>query len=272
VDRNIHKAGEVKRKYNITFENWFDDLAAVSQIDTSYCPDRLIDDLLGMLGFLEVGKQMTIHYITDGFSGYAVEFSRDDIRVAVKPIESLDGLRSLFHEIGHGVFYSLNEESGLFRILPASLNEAMAVVFEYIAAFLLLDGDVREKTYELMTLEYTRCAISALFEFDLWENPHMAEALYERHYSKLGLKISDPSIWSFDSFRSIDPVYIHNYVVGASIAERLILYLNDLYSDDYGAWGSWLAHKIFREGSRRTVREMGLLRLGSNSFKFYQKS
>ena len=193
----------------------------------------MIDKLLEILGFTEIKNKIRIDYRQDGFSGYATELSLNDIRIAVEPIESLDSLRTLFHELGHAVLYSLNSEEGLFRILPASLDESMAVVFEYIAPILLLHGDDKEKTYELMTLEYTRCAISALFEFDLWKEPSNAEKLFEEHYSKLGLKIYDPSIWAYDSVRSIDPVYIHNYVIGASIAEKLIEYLNGLYSNDY---------------------------------------
>lgn len=253
LDKNLYKARGIIKKYSITFENWFEDLDKISNINSNYNPNTLIDKLLGAFGFIEATKKIKIDYRIDGFSGYTAEFSSNDIRIAIEPIESLDNLRTLFHELGHAILYGLNNEEGLFRILPASLDESLAVAFEYIASTLLLNAHDKEKIYELMTLEYTRCTISALFEFDLWEEPNKAEELYQKHYGKLGLEIGDSNIWAYDSFRSINPVYIHNYVIGASIAEKLIAYLSDLYTNDYIAWGKWLYNNIYFDGRRRTL-------------------
>lgn len=52
------------------------------------------------------------------------------------------------------------------------------------------------------------------------------------------------------SSRSIDPVYIHNYVIGAILAQKLIDYLSKMYSNDYKAWGKWLYHNIYFDGRR----------------------
>lgn len=103
--------------------------------------------------------------------------------------------------------------------------------------------------------KYVRCAISALFEFDLWEEPGKAEELFVTHYGKLGLPINEPEIWALDSFRSIDPVYIHDYVIGATLAQPLINYLTQLYSIDYSSWGSWLQHNIYQDGWKRSFHE-----------------
>lgn len=253
LEKNLHKAREIVKKYNITFENWFEDLDKIGRKYNNYYVNVLIDELLNLLGFTEVREKMKIKYVEDGLSGYASELGPDDIRIAVGQIESLDSLRILFHELGHAVSYVLNKEEGLFRILPPSLDESMAVIFEHIASDILLDEEDKVRIQELMTLEYTRCAISALYEFDLWENPNRAEELFEYHYKKLGVEIRDPDIWAFDSFRSIDSVYIHNYVIGASIAENLIEYLEKLYSTDYESWGKWLYHNIYFDGWRRDI-------------------
>lgn len=162
------------------------------------------------IGFSEIEKKIGIRYVDDRFSGYATELASNDIRIAVAPIRSLDDLRTLFHELGHAMSYSLNNEEGLFRIIPSSLDESMAVIFEY-------------------------------------------------HYNKLGLEIKDPSIWAYDSFRSIDPVYIHNYVIGASIAEKLTEYLDTLYTVDYESWGKWLHCNIYFDGWRRDIKDKFLL-------------
>ncbi|MDD2482308.1 MAG: hypothetical protein WCY24_05300 [Lutispora sp.] len=78
-------------------------------------------------------------------------------------------------------------------------------------------------------------------EFIKWAKEYdklrVAEELFEYHYKKLGAEIMDTSIWASDSFRSIDPVYIHNYVMGASMAEGLIRYLKLSYGNDYESWG-----------------------------------
>lgn len=206
-------------------------------------------------------EKVEIKYVEDGFSGYATELEPNNMRMAVEPIKSLDSLRTLFHELGHVMNYGLNKEEGLFRILPFSLDESMAVIFEYIASVLLLNGEDKIRIQELMTLEYTRCAISAIYEFDLWKHPNRAEKLFEYHYKKLDVEIKDTSIWALDSFRSIDPVYIHNYVMGASMAEGLIRYLKISYENDYESWGKWLYSNIYYDGWKRDFREKGLILL-----------
>lgn len=108
---------------------------------------------------------------------------------------------------------------------------------------------------DIQLLEYTRCAISSLFEFELWENPENAESLYIKHYSKLGFKINNGSMWAIDSFRSIDPVYIHNYVIGNILAEQLYKYLLNKFSYNYREWGMWLIDNIYVDGRKRAFKE-----------------
>lgn len=259
LEKNLNEAKRIIKKYNISFENWFEDLDRMGGKYNNFSSDIIVEKLLNLLGYSEIKKNLETKYIDDGFSGYATELDSNDIRIAVAPINSLDDLRTLFHELGHAISYSLNNEEGLFRILSSSLDESMAVIFEYLASVLILNGEDKIKIKELMILEYTRCAISALYEFDLWKDPNRAEELFEYHYNKLGLKINDPSIWAYDSFRSIDPVYIHNYVIGASIAENLIEHLDTLYSIDYESWGKWLYYNIYFDGWRRDIKDKFLL-------------
>lgn len=253
LNKNLDKTLGLIKKYGITFDGWFDDLGRIGASLGNYDPISMIHELLETLGFNEVLGKTKVLFRNDGFSGYCVELWPNDIRLVVEPIKSLDNLRTLFHELGHAVSYGLNAQEGFFRILPANQDEAMAVAFEHIASTLLSGQDDQRRLHELMTLEYTRCSISALFEFDLWQNPEKADELYKKHYEKLGLEIEDSSLWTIDSFRSIDPVHIQNYVIGASVAGKMVNYLDGLYASDYQAWGSWLRNNVYYEGRLRTL-------------------
>jgi hypothetical protein len=256
IDCNLSKAKNIIKKYDIKWETWFSDLNRVSIINKPYDSIKLIKQLLEKIGFDEIHEGLKIYFKEKGIDGYAAQLSPNEIRIAVKPIESLNLLRTLFHELGHAVSYSLNKGTGIFKILPASQDEVMAVVMEYIALNLLeLDSKDKEKMYELITLEYVRCAISSLFELDLWDNLENAEELYIIHYSKLGLKINEPSVWVLDTFRSIDPVYIHNYAIGALLAEEMINYLESMYSVNYKKWGDWLYYNIYKDGRGKPFSE-----------------
>jgi hypothetical protein len=256
LENNLPKAKEIIKKYNIKWETWFSDLNRIGVTKNQYDPIKLVDKLLKTFGFDKIKEKIKINFMEKGYAGCAAELSPNDIRIVVAPIETLNNLRTLFHELGHAISYSLNKEVGMYKILPPSCDEAMAVVIEYIAPMLLnLNKADREKIYELMILEYTRCAISSLYEFDLWQNPDIAEELYIKHYSKLGIEINNPSIWSSDTFRSIDPVYIHNYVIGAMLAERVFIYLQGQYSCNYRMWGDWLVDNIYSDGRKRSFKE-----------------
>jgi len=255
IEDNLPKALELIKEYNIKWESWFSDLSKISLNINECQPVELINRLLEMLGLDNLKKKIQINYKEQGFSGVVSEVSLGDIRIVVEPIHSLSNLKVLFHEIGHAIAYYFNKEKGLYKILPSSYDESMAVVIEHIASKLLLNNFEQEKMAEIEVLEYTRCAISALYEFELWENPDQAESLYIKHYSKLGFKISNPSIWASDTFRSIDPVYIHNYVIGAVLAEHLTEYLLQKYSCNYKEWGNWLVKNIYVDGRKRPFKE-----------------
>ncbi|MBU3130159.1 hypothetical protein [Clostridium tagluense] len=256
LESNLPKAIEIIKKYNIKWETWFSDLSRIGVTKNQYNPIELVNQLLKTFGFDEIKGKIQISFMEKGYAGCASELSPNDIRIVVEPIKSLNNLRTLFHEMGHAILYSLNKEEGIYKILPPSHDEAMAVVIEYIAPMLLiLNKTDREKIFEIMTLEYTRCAISSLYEFDLWQNPEIAEELYIKHYSKLGIEINNPSMWASDTFRSIDPVYVHNYVIGAILAEKIFTYLQSENSCNYKEWDAWLSDNIYKDGRKKSFKE-----------------
>jgi peptidoglycan hydrolase-like protein with peptidoglycan-binding domain len=256
LESNLPKAIEIIKKYNIKWETWFSDLSRLGVTKNQYDPIELVDQLLKTFGFDEIKRKIQISFMEKGYAGCAAELSPNDIKIVVEPIKSLNNLRTLFHEMGHAILYSLNKEEGIYKILPPSHDEAMAVVIEYIAPMLLmLNKTDREKIFEIITLEYTRCAISSLYEFDLWQNPEIAEELYIKHYSRLGVEINNPSMWASDTFRSIDPVYVHNYVIGAMLSEKVFTYLQSKNSCNYKEWGAWLIDNIYKDGRKKSFKE-----------------
>lgn len=257
VSANLPIVKDLIDKYNIKWESWHSDLNKISiHVDQLNYID-IINNFANKLGFDLNHNNIQIIFKEHEISGAAYEVSPNDIRIVTAPIKSLENISTLFHELGHAISYYYNKEEGLYKIIPPCYDEAMAVVIEHIAPKILFDENIQQKIADIQLLEYTRCAISSLFEFELWEGPEHAEDLYVKHYSKLGFNISNPVIWAFDSFRSIDPVYIHNYVIGAVLAKNLITYFTQTYSNNYEKWGAWLINNIYFDGNKKVFQYGG---------------
>ena len=257
LEKNINKARETIKNYDISFKTWFRDLDKIGILDGTVSSEKSVNKLLESLGFEDIKDKISIEY-GEGqfdFTGFACELAPNKIKVVVDKVTSINDLRTLFHELGHGIFYGLNEGEELFRIVAPSQDETMGVIFEYIGMEIVLAKRDRKIVEEIINLEYTRSAISALFELSLWEKPNYGDELYKYYYEKLGLSIEDLSLWPWDSFRSIDSVYIHNYVIGASYGEKLIEYLKNQYGNDYKLWGKWLKEHLYIDGSSRSIKE-----------------
>lgn len=178
VEENMDKVLKLIEKYNIKWESWFSDLNNISVPMLDLNPVELINHFIDKLGVNCIKEKIQINYMEHEFSGVASEISPKNIKLVAAPIHSLSDLTGLFHELGHAISYYFNEEKDLYRILPASYDEAMAVVIEHLAPQILFDEFIKEKMSEIQVLEYTRCAISSLYEFELWEKPEQAEELY----------------------------------------------------------------------------------------------
>jgi len=106
---------------------------------------------------------------------------------------------------------------------------------------------------DISLLENVRCAVSFLFELDLWLSQENPEELYLEHYGKLGLAIEDPMVWALDSFRSVDPVYIHNYVLGSIAADQIVNKLESLFlNQPPQLYGRWLEVELYSLGRQES--------------------
>jgi hypothetical protein len=253
---NLMAARALVKTHHLSWPTWFCDLDAIGHIDQDLNPPGIITPFLERAGFGQLQDTILSISQEQAIAGYAGILSvPNDIRILIRPVRSLRGWLTLFHELGHGIAHALNVETGVFRTWTGVYDETMAVVIEHIAAFMLLDQTNQEAAQALSVLESTRCAISALFELALWDHPEAAERLYVQHYSQLGFNIVSPEIWAVDSFRSIDPVYIHNYVIGALVANSTISLLNQEYGDDFQQWGEWLNSNYYVDGRGRSLQE-----------------
>ncbi|MCL2322379.1 MAG: M3 family metallopeptidase [Oscillospiraceae bacterium] len=236
IEKNLNHAKELINKYDLTWGNWFLNLKNIGPIDLKDI-DSLIDKFLEKFGFKEVLSKIKIAYDKD--MGYSTKISPDDIMICARKPNSIFDLGTLFHELGHGIlyYYASEEDDDSFFNITTSFDEFFAVLMENLALLTMFPRDVSEKMKDIVDLEYMRTAISASFEFDLWNFNEDPEKLYAEHYSKLGIKQDNLRPWYKDSFRSLDSMYIHNYTLGQITAEKII-YKN--YNNDCLEFGSYL--------------------------------
>jgi hypothetical protein len=256
LEDHLVEARELIQAHQLTWPTWFSGLGTLGHIGQGLGPTKIVDQFLERMGFGALRGAIRIHAQPQPIAGYAGILSvPDDIRILMQPVSSLQGWLVLFHELGHAIAHSLNTETGVFTTWTSAHDETIAELIAQIAPFVLLDEDSQQAAHQLFLLETTRCAISARFEFELWEHPEAAERLYTQHYSRLGFDIPAPAIWALDTFRSIDPVYIHNHVIGSVVAEKTIDHLCEEYGQDFHRWGEWLRSNYFADGRRRTLQE-----------------
>jgi len=256
IKRRLPIATGLAKDYGVRWSSWSEDLASIGYHSASADPVRLVAVVLERLGLDRLNAAISIAVKEQGIWGYVGVVSvPDDIRILVRPITDLQQELTLYHELGHASAHALNKEAGIFKTWTSSHDEAMAVVMERIAALIALDDAQRKAAQELWLLEDTRCATSALFELELWDKPDKAEELYLHYYGAWDIGAPPAGVWAADSFRSVDPVYIQNYIVAARVADLTIAFLQDKFADDFGEWGRWLAENYYADGRRRSLAE-----------------
>jgi len=253
---NLERARHIARKHGLTWERWFQDLSIMGRLPVAYRPEIMSRSLLRTLGLDDLLNRITFLIKDSGLAGYTEALSvPDDVRVLLKKDPSLHGMKTLYHELGHAVFHAANCERGLYATWNCTENEVMAVVLERIGLHVTLHSSLMRIAEDISVLENVRCSLSTLFEFHLWHSPEQAEELYLKYYARMGLPIADPVIWALDSFRSIDPVYIHSYVLGAMVAEKTLSYLHRHYGTCHAHWGRWLREHYYAPGRKVPLSE-----------------
>lgn len=256
LERHLPAARSLIAYHGIQWDSWFSDLRKLGELPVTANADELAAGLLQHLGFQDALPRISLHLREDGLAGYTGVIQPGfDVRVLARPPHSLPTLATFFHELGHACYHALSQATGLLQTWTSCFDEAMAVLLEQVGLRLTLpEPAVYERARQISLLENVRCAISYLFEADLWLQPERAEELYLLHYGRLGLDLGDSAAWSLDSFRSLDPMYIQNYVLGAVFAVQTIdRWLRD-HGQDYLAWGKEL-RGLYALGRRSIPRE-----------------
>jgi hypothetical protein len=254
LEENLPKARRLIVAYNLSWPTWFSDIETIGSAEPCSNPNEMIAALLTRLGLAGLQDRIRVISKEQPIAGYVGVLSiPDDIRILVRLHDSVSSWLTLFHELGHAIAYSSNKETGVYRTWTGVHDESMAAVMEHIAAKLVLDRANLQSARDVTTLEAVRCAISALYEISLWRNPDAAESLYTEHYGQLGIDIVSPEIWAIDSFRSVDPVYVHNYVIAEHVATRTVEFLEEKYGAKVREWGEWLASNYYAEGRGRSL-------------------
>lgn len=250
---NLPMAKHLQRKYNIRWSTWFSDLSRLGlevQADALGCAEEFV----ARLGLGDALSRIAIVVKEQQIFGVTLALDvPDDVRILVRPVDSLAQLMVLYHEIGHGLGHALNTQTGIYKTWTAIEDETRAIAIERIGQE-LLPREQQQQARDLDVLEKVRCAVSFLFEMDLYRSPQKAEELYRLHYCKLVDDPGDGGRWSLDSFRSIDSVYIYNYVLGSIYADRTVSWLKSQFGHNPTAWGVWLKDNWFAPGRSNSLQ------------------
>lgn len=178
-------------------------------------------------------------------AGVALDLSQGDCRragILIRP----SGVRAFFtsaHELGHALLYL--HRSNVNSVLPAWLDEGYAHLIEddeRLISVALRDLCLKDETIHtwlsthrrFCQIEHNRIWASILTEDALWacvDRSNLTDeekidvitdqcADFYRRY--LNTTYEDPQKWALDSFRSIDPVYIHSYPLAQSFAALML--------------------------------------------------
>jgi hypothetical protein len=214
----------------------------------AHTPDdyrQLLQSLLEALGLSDAAEHLEIVVREQPYAaGVAFDLTQGDSRrvgILIRPA----GVRAFFtaaHELGHALLYL--HRSSARSALPAWLDEGYAHLIEddersIRAALQHLCADERIATWltvhrRLRRIDHDRIWASILTEDALWACVDRADltdegkiatitdqcaGFYRQH---VGTTYADPLKWALDSFRSIDPVYVHAYALAQNFAALML--------------------------------------------------
>ena len=264
-DNAVEYQSLLKKHGFCNYDEWFKVLRSIAAKDSYFIPTILMNNIAQVMGFANEIPKLKLIIKEQPISGYAgILKVPNDIRILIKPDSSIYGRKVLCHELGHALTHLFNKEKGIYQTWTTCFDEVMAVLIERVCfhktllkrGLNTLNAEQLFSSYsEVKILENTRCAISFLFELALYNDLEKPEELYIKYYSRLNIDLDNPEYWVLDTFRSIDPIYIHNYVLGDVLAKTIINILEKkVHSEPNTAWGDWMISKFYHDGRRRSLK------------------
>ncbi len=211
--------------------------------------------------------------ITFGGGTYPILYQRE-VKILINKYKGLRFVDTLFHEAGHALHYSFNNEPSfiLQTNYPEPLDEGVGQVMALMLYRPEVAGNVFGLTpqqvevinerYRLQSLYDLRETIAdSMFEFEAYANPDQdLNKLYNRIYSRyLGVEVPEdaPSAWAFDPFYASGPIYLQSYVVAEMVGRQIHHALDERFGKrwDKNA-GKYLREKFFSRGGRFKLDEI----------------
>lgn len=189
----------------------------------------------------------------------------DDIRILMNAADNHSYYVTLFHEYGHAIHNaSIRQPSFILQKESGPYSESMAQVSAYFASHpRWLSETAGVDGAEFSRFAQTRLAnwilrlrqllATASFEYSAYANPDAdldaALAEFEARYL-LVRPHAEQTRWAADSFYSIYPIYLHNYVYADVVASQVHAALRRALGEPYGnpdTFG-WLAERLYGPG------------------------
>lgn len=240
VKKYLNQAKSIIYENQISWSSWVSDLNKLSEIGFDWDYKKYLNDVFVRFDFIDCENRIRCVAKEQPIFGYtSILESHCDIRILFSYAPSLAALSIFFHELGHAIAHACDQSKGIYNIWSSHMDESYAILLQRCFEYCLLSEDSKIVIDKIKILEGVRCAISFLYEVELNKAPHLAEELYLKFYGQL-IEIDEPGIWSYDSFRSLDPFYIHNYCLGEICAESEIKSLVNDFGLDFTLWGHYL--------------------------------
>ncbi len=223
---HIDDALDIVREENIAWESYFDDLRRIEPFDEALDAEDVLRKVENALK-TDLASRLTLHISSAGIAGFARTFSDASVHVHARPLENPAALKTFLHELSHALLYIERASDSQDDFLIPQIDEMAATVIEHCLIQIICTQTEPDAIEKVNALEYSRLALSALFELDLWDRVSAPEAAFAGRYGEL-MPIEHPDYWTLDSFRSLDPFMVQYYAIGRRQAFDVLKTLEDV--------------------------------------------
>lgn len=223
--------------------------------------------------FKQSPVDVKIAELTFGGGTYPILYGRE-VRILINKYKGLRFVDTLFHEAGHALHYSFNNEPSF--ILQTNYAEPLDEGLGQVMSLMLYRPEVAgeifgltpqqvhaiNERYRLQSLYDLRETIAdSMFEFEVYGNPDQdLNKLYNRIYSLyLGVDVPEtaPPVWAFNPFYASGPIYLQSYVLAEMVGRQIHHAADRKFGKRWNKkTGDYMREKFFSRGGRFTLDEI----------------